>query len=134
MKRILLIILLSSIPAFGQPILRNYDTTNTTPVVLAKQTNSANGAIALDVTKQPASTTLSNLALGTYAALTNTQPASTNLSALSTNNAVNLTNLQSSGIAGPKFTGIITNGVGSGVVTNYEAITNGIVVTNKFSL
>lgn len=96
---ITLSILFFAMLAFGQPILRTFFTTNTTAIVLAEQTNSAIGVIALDVTKQAANTNLSNLAAGNGTVFTNVQPSSANLFLLSTNNGVNITNLSAASMS-----------------------------------
>ena len=90
-------LLLMIYSAAAQPVLPTYWTTNTTAVVQSAIDSRALVQIAADVTKQPASASLTNY------------------------------------VNSMKWTGIRTNGVGSGVITNYECVTNGIVVTNKFN-
>lgn len=119
------IALFVAVLAFGQPVLRNFDTTNTTAVVFAHETASAVAAIVADVTKQPASIALTNLVSGIGTGLTNVQPISANLFLLSSNNAAGLTNVQPSGIAGPLFTGRVTNV--STLSTNVEFFSFGIL-------
>ena len=106
-------ILLFSMSAMAQPILRGPLTTNTPTASLVIVSNIADARIAVDTTKQPASAILS-----TYAA----NPG------LSTNDALNLTNIQPSAFVGMKFTGVTSSR--STLMTNYLAITNGIICTN----
>ena len=87
------------------PILRGPLTTNTPTDSLTIVTNVAVGAIALDVTKQPASTAITNLALGDGSVLSS--------------------NINPAALSGPKFTGIVTNL--STLSTNIIYFSNGIV-------
>jgi len=83
-----LVLLLSLTFAQAQPVLRGPFTTNLPAAQLQLATNIADGRIAVDQTKMPASVALTNLAGG---------------------NGSGLTNIPPSGLASPKYTGIITN-------------------------
>jgi hypothetical protein len=90
MKTLFFTILLSASAAFGQPVLRNVITTNTSPTVTAYiQSLALTQAVAQIQTfnPQPASTTLSNLS-----------NAGTNIVVMTNNNGGQLTNLNHTGL------------------------------------
>lgn len=99
--------------ATAQPVLRTDFTTNTTPAVRLISTNIARGVITWDITKQPASTALTNLSIGDGQNLASNIPASA--------------------ISGMKWTGVVTNINVTAAATNYMCFTNGILVTNKYN-
>jgi hypothetical protein len=90
------------------PILRGPLTTNTPADSMNLISTNADARIAVDTTKQPANVGLTNLVNGNGTGLAS--------------------NVAPSALSGMKFTGIAT--ARSTLMTNYLAITNGIICTN----